>query len=251
MRKRTQVGCYVVIAALLLLVPSVFAQKQTLRINDPASGTVVDGIYVGSYSATGSTGNVQITCDDFKDESNYNSATYTTNTFSSLGSTIWGSTLGVGAATKLYEEAAWLDVTIANMVKPSGAVVGDYSFAIWAVFDATDVAKWLTKYRDSATCNAVFGAGSWTGGACSGKGTGGLLATAATAVSKLSPANFANIIILTPTCKNGPGTCAEQEFLEIVPEGGSVAMYLLVAGLCCFAALYHRSRRQAGEGNPV
>jgi hypothetical protein len=35
---------------------------------------------------------MQVICDDFKDESDYNRATYMTNSFSSLGATLWGST---------------------------------------------------------------------------------------------------------------------------------------------------------------
>ena len=59
------------------------------------------------------------------------------------------------------------------------------------------------------------------------------------------PGQFANFILLTPQgCTSGPGSCPGQEFFEVMPEGGSAAMYLLLAGLSCFAAMLFR-RRQA------
>ena len=38
--------------ALLCLAPSVFAGTVSLRLNDPPSNNVLDGIYVGAYGAT-------------------------------------------------------------------------------------------------------------------------------------------------------------------------------------------------------
>jgi len=243
MRNRIHSGWYLAIAALLSFAPC--ALSQELQINNPPSNNVMDGIYVGSYSATNTAtgGSLQITCDDFQDNSDYNPASYTTNTFSTLGSTLWGSSLlasgsSMGQVTQLYDEVAWLTL---GMLKQTGTEQGYYSYAIWAIFSPSQVAAWLTSYSDSAACNAVFGNGSWGKGGCTA-GTGGLVGTASS--QTYTSGEFSNILILTPHgCTNGPGTCPEQEFLEVVAEGGSAAMYLLLAGFACFAAVYFRSRR--------
>ena len=234
----------VVVVVIILLPIAALSQSVTLQINNPPSNNVLDGIYVGSYTATNvaTGGTVQITCDDFRDDSDSKVTTYTTNTFSSLGSTLWGASLSAKTATTLYDEAAWLTLTMLNQ---TGKQQGYYSYAIWAVFASGDVAKWLTSYQDSAACNAVFGAGSWVGGTA-GKGTcnvgtGGLIGLAAS--QTFTSGEFANVLILTPTCSGGPGTCPEQEFLEVVPEGGSAAVYLLLAGLVSLGAVFFGSRR--------
>jgi len=226
------------VVALLCLAPGLLAQTANLQINNPPSNNILDGIYVGAYSATNTVthAQTQIICDDFKDDSNYNAASYTTHSFSNLVGTLWGA----GSAS-LYSEAAWLTL---GMLNQSGAQQGYYSYAIWAVFDPSDVASWLTKSGDSSACNAVFGSGSWGKGGCTA-GHGGLLASAAG--QKYYSGEFSNFVILTPLCSGGPGTCQEQEFFELVPEGGSAVVYLVIAGLSCFAAMFH-SRRQTANG---
>jgi hypothetical protein len=238
--------CYAAAAALLLcLGPRAIAQTETLQINDPPSNNILDNIYVGSYSATNTqTGaGVQIVCDDFQDNSDYNAATYTVNTFNSLGNTLWGK--NNPNATQQYDEAAWLTL---QMLGQSGNQQGYYSYAIWAVFDPTDVANWLTKHNDMGACNAVFGGGSWNSGQCNG-GSGGYLKMAST--QTYTAGEFSNFIILTPQGCNGAGTCPEQEFLLLVPEGGTAATYLLLAGICCFGAIFIRNRRPVPGARPV
>jgi len=235
------------IALLVCFVPVAFGQQVTLHVNNPPGNNVLNGIYVGPYSTTNVTtgGSLNVICDDFKDESNYSPATFTVNTFSSLGNTLWGASLlkagdTLAQVTTLYEDAAWL---AEGMLSQSGAQQGYYSYALWAVFDTTDVAKWLTSQgtAGAAACNAVFGSGAWSSGTCTpAKGSGGLLALAEG--QQFSPGQFANVTILTPNgCTNGPGTCPEQEFL-VVPEGGTAAAYLLLAGVACFWAFRTRSK---------
>jgi hypothetical protein len=240
-------------AVILYLAPAGWAQTVELQIQNPPSNNVLDDIYVGSYSAnyvtpSGLGASLQITCDDFKDNSNFESATYNVNTFSTLGNTLWGSYLGVGTATTMYEEAAWLTL---GMLGQTGTQQGYYSYAIWAIFDPGDVATWFTNHLDVNACNAVFGTGSWTGSASAGTCTasttnkGGLVELAMSMAPSLSPSQFSNILILTPQGCANPGTCKEQEFLEVVAEGGTTAIYLLLAGLACFGAMFFRSRLQA------
>ena len=239
MRGAIRSAGWLMMACLLCLAPSAFAGTVTLQINNPPSNNILDGIYVGTYGATNtSTGaQTQIICDDFKDDSNFNAATYVTHSFGNFIGTVWGP----GAAAQ-YQQAAWLTL---GMLQQSGTQQGYYSYAIWAVFDPSDVAKWLTTYTDSSACNAVFGSGSWGGGKCNA-GSGGLLGSAAG--QQYYQGEFSNFLILTPTCSAGPGTCQEQEFFQLVPEGGSAVLYLLLAGLSCFGAMVYSRRRVAMAG---
>ena len=61
---------------------------------------------------------------------------------------------------------------------------------------------------------------------------------------------FNNLVVYTPM--NGPndpcgqgGSCVSQEFFGMVPEGGAVLMYLLLAGVTCFGAIFYSQRRTA------
>jgi hypothetical protein len=229
------------VAVLLCVATSAFAGTVSLQLNDPPSNNILDGIYVGPYSAinTGTGAQTQIICDDFKDTSNYNQATYTIHNFSNLVGTVWGA----GALTH-YEEAAWLTL---GMLQQTGTTQGYYSYAIWAVFDPTGVASWLTSHGDSGACNSVFGNGSWGSGGCTA-GSGGLLANAAG--QQYTQGEFSNFLIFTPTCSAGPGTCQEQEFFQLqqVPEGGSAVTYLGLAGIVCFGAMFYVRHQRPRTG---
>lgn len=214
------------------------ATTVTLQINSPPSNNVLDGIYVGSYSATNTqthTG-TQITCDDFSDESNYNASTYVVNTFSTLGNALWGKTQN---ATMNYEEVGWLTL---RMLNQTGLTQGYYSYAIWSVFDPNGVLSWLKKYNDVNACLAVFGNSCTSSTASSGS----LLYSAQ---QNYASGNYSNFLILTPQGCGSAGLCAEQEFFELVPEGGSALVYLLLAAVSCFGAIL-LSRRHA-NGSPA
>jgi hypothetical protein len=217
--------------ALLFLVPFAFGNSTvTMSISDPPSNNVRDNIYVGGYSATVQNGgDPKVVCDDFADETGYGSQTYKVNSFSNLGATLWGSYLmGKGdtlsQVTAFYDQAAWL--TLGMFGQTNKQLQGDYSYAIWAVFDPKAVAAWLILHGDLSAYNAVFG-------------SGGLLWKAQ---NQLYAANeFANFLILTPQgCT--VGKCGQQEFFEVVPEGGPAVAYLLLAGLSCFGAMLFRRR---------
>lgn len=235
-----------VLVALLCLTPAALAGTVGTQISDPPSNNVLDGIYVGPYSATNtqSGGAMHIICDDFKDQSNYNPATYTVNSFSSLGSTLWGSSLlkqgdTMAQVTALYEQAGWLASGVMNA---TGAQQGYYSYALWAVFDATDVLSWLNNAHDVAACNAIFGNSCTSTHAAAGS----LLYNAE---QNYMSGNYSNLIILTPAgC--GVAGCPEQEFFEFVPEGGSALLYLVLVGLACFVAIW-RSRRYDAAAGPA
>src|ERR1017187_7935621 len=210
-KRAIRVFLWVGIAA-LSLAPWAVAQNVTLT---SAGSNVADGIYVSPYYATvnGAT-NTPIVCDDFADDSYLNTSwTGNIQSFSSLSSslanTAWGAVPGV--TLKLYEEAAWLTMTL--LQQPSGfAGQVDYSYAVWAVFDPSGVVNWLKAYGDTATCNAIFGAGN---NCLSTTVTGGLLGGAQS--NSYTIGQFSNVLIITPlvagkTCT--AGSCPEQEFLE-------------------------------------
>ena len=111
---------------------------------------------------------------------------------------------------------------------PSNATqVGYLSYAIWSLFDKNAL--------NGLSTTQLAGVNSWL----------------SNVPLNLTTSQFSNFVILTPQgCT--PGTCPGQEFLQLtVPEGGSATIYLLIAGLACFAAMRFRPRRPApiaGDG---
>ncbi len=223
-------------AVLICLSSAALAGNVTAQLNNPPSNNILDSIYVGPYNGNNLSGggSMQMICDDFKDDSDYNQATYTTHSLSNLTGTLWG---GLQNAAVLYQEAGWL---AAGMMTKTGAVQGYYSFALWAIFDPTDVLNWLKTAGDNSACNYVFGA-TCANVNLSSPAVGSLLYNAEQSYNYGS-LNYSNMLILTPTC-NGPH-CEEQEFLVFTtPEGGSALLYLLLAGLACLGAVWQSRRR--------
>jgi hypothetical protein len=135
-----------------------------------------------------------------------------------LGNALWGN------QTQNYEGAAWLTLQMLSLnSNPSNATqVGYLSYAIWSLFDSAAL--------NGLNSTQLAGVNYWLG----------------MIPSNLTAGQFSNFEILTPQgCTNGPGSCPGQEFMVMVPEGGSAAMYLLFAALSCFAAILFRRRGQA------
>jgi hypothetical protein len=241
---------------LALLLPLCFAlsalAQNTVDLTS-AGGFVWDGIYVSPYYGTvDGVANTQLICDDFMDQSQINGKPWNANitqfsTLSSnLGNTLWGSYLtnqgwSPSAIIDSYEEAAWLTLGLLSQA-PKSSEKAYYSYAIWAVFDATDVLNWLSTHGDTAACMAIFGNSCTSINASKGS-------ILYNANQSYASGNYSNFLIITPllngkVCTPGTGTCPSQEFFEIVAEGGTAAMYLLLASFSCFAAMFFRSRRQ-------
>jgi hypothetical protein len=250
---RIAVYSLLLMVALFCLVPAALAGDVSMALNDPPSNNILDNVYVGPYNATNTTtgGSMQVICDDFRDESNYNNYTYTqtsfTNLSSSLGSTLWGSVLlGQGYSSNyiigLYDQAAWLATGMMNLSSTQQAY---YAFALWAVFDPTDVLNYLRNAGDTSACNAIFGGHQ----NCSSSSTvmaGGILYAAQ---QNYMNGDYSNLVLLTPIgCS--PTGCQEQEFFEFVPEGGSALLYLMLAGIACLGAVW-QSRRGTGMIQPA
>jgi len=203
--------------ALLCLAPCAFADSNSLTLTG-AGNNVMGGVYVGPYYATvNGVANTPVICDDFGDDSVVgHSWNYTPNNFSTLGSALWGN------QTQNYEAAAWLTLQMLSLnSNPSNSTqVGYLSYAIWSLFDKAAL--------NGLNATQLAGVNSWL----------------AKIPQNLTLAQFANFVILTPQgCT--PGSCPGQEFLEVMPEGGSAALYLLCAGLACFGAMRFRRRQPA------
>lgn len=134
----------------LCFAPSIFATTTTLTLTSPGSsvlGTnVLDGVYVGPYTATINGASVPIICDDY-DHETYLAETWTAavNTFSNLSATKWAQSYP-GTYTTLYKEAGWL---IQQMYSPSNSSqVGEIQYAIWGVFDPSAISD-LTSYNST------------------------------------------------------------------------------------------------------
>jgi|ERR1051326_2882105 hypothetical protein len=222
----------VVAAALVCAIPSAFADTTAYMYMTSAGNNVMDGIYVGPYTAnitpTGGVtqNNVSIICDDFSDESYVNSGwTATVHSFTAQGlsQSAWATLFPQNYVT-LYEEAAWLAIQM--LQQPSGSQ-GIYSYAVWAIFNPTGVQQWLKN--DPQTWAAVQS----------------LIKTVQGMAGNFSLSQFANVLIYTPKCSNGAaGSCQSQEFFVVqTPEGGTALAYLLLAGLSCMLAMRFRVRR--------
>jgi len=212
----TQKWWGVVALALMCFAPCAFADNSLTMTG--AGNNVMEGVYVGPYYATvNGAANTPVICDDFADQTYIGSSwNFTPNNFSTLGSALWGN------QTSNYDAAAWLTLEMLSLnSNPNNAAkVGYISYAIWSLFDPSALGR-----LNSTELQGVQSALSQV-------------------PSNLTPGQFANFLILTPQGCTAPGTCAGQEFFMLVPEGGSAAVYLLLAGLSCFAAMLFRRRRQ-------
>jgi hypothetical protein len=205
---------------LLCCVPSAFAGSSLTMTG--AGSNVMNGVYVGPYYASVNGTPTTVICDDFKDDSVIGHTwNITSNNFSTLGSALWGS------QTTAYEQAAWLTVQMLSLNgnPANNTQVGYLSFAIWSIFDKAAL--------NGLNSTQLAGVNNWLNKIPSG----------------LTPSQFANFVILTPQgCT--PGSCPGQEFLEVImPEGGPVTAYLLLAGMSCLGAVWYRGRRKMESVN--
>lgn len=250
LNRKNRASWWVFLIVLLGLAPFAFSQQTVnLTLVDGGSNTM-GGIYVGPYDATQNGQPVQIICDDFQHEVSAGeswSATVTsvsnlTNSTSGLvwsghsagGTDLFGSGyIGTTSFSTLqgYDAMAYLASEMLPLSgnKANATEVGYMAYAIWAIFDAGAVQTWLNNHGEGSIWGQVQ---SLAEGALKGTYT---------------QSQFAGWEILTPMC-SAPNSCPNgppQEFFEYVPEGGSALMYLLLAGLSCFAAMFLSRRRRA------
>jgi PEP-CTERM motif len=218
--KTRSVVCFIVLAVALSIGSSAKADTVTVILTG-VSGGVQGGVYTSPYYATvGNLKNVPIVCDDYAHEVYMGESwTASISTFADLSQArFWQASGGSQAADQaatlqLYDEAAYLFNEL--YLQPSQA--GDISFALWSIFDPSQVessAGW-----DS---NAAW----W-------------LASAQTQTYTVG--EFSNFEVLTPISPTSP-----QEYLVRTPEPS--AALLLGIGLLAMFAL---SRRKAWRYQPA
>ena len=237
------------VVTVLLFCTPVFADSQFALTSTSGS---LWGVMTSPYGTNNSTVGTVI-CDDFKDDTYMNqNFTYHNESFGTLiaqGNGVWNSTWGVQGAT-FYEAAAYL---VLQVFSSSGITQEYLNWAIWSLFDPSDALSVMNSHGvDQAGCNTIFGAGAWNGSKCMG-GNGGLIGTAlANGNSYYTSGAFNHLVVYIPQSTgsgwcNLAGSCKSQEFFGMMPEGGSAALYLLLAGLSCVGALTY-SRRQSDLG---
>jgi PEP-CTERM motif len=212
-KTRTLVS-FIVLAVALSIASTAKADSVTVTLTG-VSGGVQGGVYTSPYYATvGTSANVPIVCDDYS-HTVYMGESWTASvsTFADLSNArFWqtggGSLAANQAATlHLYDEAAYLF----NELYLQPGQSGDISFALWAIFDPTEV-----KSSAGWTSTAAW----WLASAQSQTYTAG---------------EFSNFKVLTPISPTSP-----QEYLVRTPEPSSAL--LLGIGLL---AIFAFSRRKA------
>ena len=227
MKKVTGVGIF---ATLLLFVPSLFGQNTNMYFNGGYQGsnwtygseTVGTGFYDGSINnvqvGPGQPGGPGMVCDDFNDNitsgETWTASAFNASTLSSnIGSLLFGSTIGVTG----YTEVAYLVYQMFT-TSPNAANQAAYSEAIWALTGGVSASA-LTGQALTFYNNAKLYYGSMT------------------------TSELASLWIYTPNPR-GPNEAQEMWGMVPVPEGGSAIAYLLLAGICCSAAMFSRRRQQ-------
>ena len=166
--------------------------------------------------------------------------------------TSWGL---AGKTTAQYDEVAWLALQLLSLpssVQPANALTQQVedSFALWAVFDPTGVANYLkSNYlsTNAALCADIFGSAGCTSflGAERWGTVGECFQCARSYAEDTAWKSFR--LTQAVLFARREGCCPAQEFIAMVPEGGAAFAYLFLAGLCCFGAIYTRSRRQVAS----
>jgi len=223
----------IMVAALLCLALPAFGQNTNMYFNGGYQGDVwcpsglsecvATGFYDGSINGTnvGPSQDVPgMICDDFNHE--ITSGEYWTAngiaaaslTYSNIGQTLFGGTIGLGG----YTELAYL-VNMMFTSNPSSAQQSVISQVIWGITGGISYSQ--LSQGAQTLYNSVMGNKSLP-----------------------SLSTYANLWIYTPNPNNGP----QEMWSEVmVPEGGSAVMYLLLAGTTCFGAIRFRRRLNAAK----
>ena len=202
------VVCFVVLAAALSITSSAKADTVAVTLTG-VSGGVQGGVYTSPYYATvGTLTNVPIVCDDYSHEVYLGESwTASVSTFADLSQArFWQTSGGSQAADQattlqLYDEAAYLF----NELYLQPGQRGDISFALWAIFDPSQVESSAGWTSNSAWWLASAQTQTYTAG------------------------EFSNFEVLTPISTTSP-----QEYLIRTPEP-SAALLLGIGLLAIFA----------------
>ncbi|HXX19791.1 MAG TPA: PEP-CTERM sorting domain-containing protein [Candidatus Acidoferrum sp.] len=211
MTKAWKISLFAVALLFLSVAPAAFADSATLTLTG-AGSNVVDGVYVGPYTATiaGTPGSVQVICDDYTHES------FVGETWNAYVSSFPGLTnvrFTGSSETQNYDEVAYLANNLFNLGGTNNPEADALQFAIWDVFDPSAIAP--------STC---FGAVA--------QDCVNYWLTAAESQSYYA-GEFSNILIYTPESGGNP-----QEFIVRTPEPGALLLLFLgLAGLLLLKGL--------------
>jgi hypothetical protein len=222
------------VAVLFFFAPFVVGQSTSMSFNGGYQGanwaygteTVGTGFYDGSINGTqvgpGQSSPGMI-CDDFRDNV-YSGETWNANATnastlsSNIGQTLFGGSIDVTG----YQEVAYLVYQLFT-TNPNAATQAAYSEAIWALTGSGVDPKALTGLALTLYNNVKAGG------------------------ETLTTSQLASLWIYTPNPKGVAGEPQEMWGRVSVPEGGAAVGYLFLAGVCCFGAMFFRSRRQMGK----
>jgi len=227
-------------AVLLFSVSSAFGQNTPMYFNGSTQGDVwyggpEGGVYTGFYDGSINGVNVGpgnkspgMVCDDYFDNiysgEHWMATAIQVSTLnaSNIGSTLFGNANGFGVAG--YTQLAYLANMMFGTPATQTAALASFSEAIWYL-----------------TSNAVK-PGSISFGSLDAGGQA-LINTVPVNLPALS--TYSGLWLYTqPFNPNGP----QEMFGQVpVPEGGGALMYLLLAGIACFGAMFY-SRRQTAMG---
>jgi hypothetical protein len=193
------------------------------------SGDYGAGVYTATINGANSPG---IICDDFNDEVHsgqvWNATAYQASSLASgnIGNTLFGSSIGLTG----YAEVG----TLVSMMFGNGSYLGttysqaEIASAIWDITTPHGVQGLDLK----ASLLVLELQMAFNGN---------------TAKATAYLATLTNLWILTPDPLTGVGSGEPQEMWTEnlnVPEGGATSLFLLLAGMSCFGAMFVRYRRQ-------
>jgi hypothetical protein len=197
-------------------------------------GCVGAGLYGGTVNGVSVGPNNQVAgmvCDDYFDNITpgetwkANGVSAGSLTASNIGSlTLFGTKMG-SAAIQDYTEIAYLisQMFFGNPTQGQQAAISE---AIWYISSGGVSNSGALSSTEQGYLTAAVGA--WANG------------------QGINLGQYAGLYIYTPT-PQAPGEAQEMWSTVPVPEGGTALGYLLLAGLCCFGAMFLRSRRQSGS----
>ncbi len=217
----------------MFLGPTLFAQNTPMYFNGGYQGknwtygseTVGTGFYDGSINGVqvgpGQAGGPGMICDDFKDNI-YAGEHWTANGMNaaSLSPTNIGQTLFGGLGVQGYDQLAYLAYQMLSHPGMDGTTQAAYSEAIWALTGGVTLDSTTTAYT--------------------------LYQNVMSGTETLTQSQLASLWIYTPNPRTdiGKGEAQEMWGLVPVPEGGATLVYLFLAGISCFGAMFLRLRRE-------
>lgn len=188
----------------------------------------------GSYSANtnGKFSFSDITCDDYRGKiatnKNWDGCAYQVSGFTAnnLGGTLFDNTIGTSGYAEVATLGSMMFGNISSFGAPSGITQHDFDSAIWDVTTPSGI------HRPSANASSLAAAVETS---FSGNLNG----------AQPSLGSLSNLWILTPSRHPGFGLAPRELHIRHlnVSEGGDPLLYILLAALSCFGALFVSRRK--------